>query len=490
MFMNLSAMKKSYLISIILFLFTAFSTYAQQNLRTAYFLDGYTYGYKLNPAFQGERGFFAIPVLGKTSLGLESNLALSTFLYPTADGKLATFLHPDVTSDEFLSKMRFGNKALVNVDLPVFALGFRTGEMYHTLDLSVRADVGANLTKDLFKFIKVGSADGTDKWNLSNLGARGEARMEVAYGLSRPIGDIVTVGARVKMLMGLAKADIAMDNLSLKMNGEEWAVSAKGLANISGPFTIQTKGHTGNAEDPSQSNVLDWSSIAFPETTEEIIDYFRKPSIGFAVDLGVTVNLLEYITLSAAVLDLGVMSWKDMLKASTPEASWSFAGFENLSLNEDDPIGDQFGDITEEFMDVINVSKDGVSAKAATPLSATIHLGAEAKMPFYERLSFGLLGTQKIAGPYSWTEGRLSMNLAPLRWFSLSASGAISTFGTSLGGAVNLHMPGLTLFVGLDSFSPLLNMTPQFVPIDALNTNVTLGLNFAFGSYNGKFPRD
>ena len=37
----------------------AVSVYAQQNnLRTAYFLDGYTYNYKLNPALAPERGFF------------------------------------------------------------------------------------------------------------------------------------------------------------------------------------------------------------------------------------------------------------------------------------------------------------------------------------------------------------------------------------------------------------------------------------------------
>ena len=56
------------------------SAFAQQNLRTAYFLDGYTYAYKFNPAFQGERGFLAIPVIGKTGVGVESSLALSSLL--------------------------------------------------------------------------------------------------------------------------------------------------------------------------------------------------------------------------------------------------------------------------------------------------------------------------------------------------------------------------------------------------------------------------
>ena len=49
-------MKRRYFLSFVLMLVSVVSLSAQQNLRTAYFLDGYTYAYKMNPAFQGERG--------------------------------------------------------------------------------------------------------------------------------------------------------------------------------------------------------------------------------------------------------------------------------------------------------------------------------------------------------------------------------------------------------------------------------------------------
>ena len=41
-------------------------------------------------------------------------------------------------------------------------------------------------------------------------------------------------------------------------------------------------------------------------------------------------------------------------------------------------------------------------------LHATLHAGIEAEIPFYDRLSFGLLGTHRFNGAYSFTEGRLS----------------------------------------------------------------------------------
>jgi hypothetical protein len=75
------------------------------------------------------------------------------------------------------------------------------------------------------------------------------------------------------------------------------------------------------------------------------------------------------------------------------------------------------------------------------------------------------------------------------RWFSFSGSYAYSTFGESYGAAINLHPKGLNLFVGLDSFKPLMNMTKQYVPIDSFNTNVTVGLDIAFGKYKGRYPK-
>jgi hypothetical protein len=56
---------------------------------------------------------------------------------------------------------------------------------------------------------------------------------------------------------------------------------------------------------------------------------------------------------------------------------------------------------------------------------------------------------------------------------------------------VNLHLPGLTIFAGVDSYLPLRNVTPTYyIPVDSMNTNVAVGINIAFGKYNGQFPRD
>jgi hypothetical protein len=171
------------------------TVWGQQNLRTAYFLDGYTYRYKMNPAMTPERSFFAMPAIGNLGVGVESNLALSTFLYPTSDGNLTTFLNNSISDKTFLDRLNKSNKLNVSINESIISTGYRIGKSFHTIDLSLKADIGAALPKDLFAFVKTGSSSGATAWDISRTGVRAYARMELAYGYSRPIADWIRVGA-------------------------------------------------------------------------------------------------------------------------------------------------------------------------------------------------------------------------------------------------------------------------------------------------------
>lgn len=469
-----------YIISVFLLsVAVVFSASAQQSLRTAYFLDGYTYNYKLNPAFAPERPFFAFPTLGNIGVGAETNLGLSTFLYPTSDGKLTTFLSSTVDDDKFLNQLKDRNKLNVSVNESLLALGFRTGKMFHTIDLSLKADMNAFIPKELFSYVKSGGAGGQTSWNISQTGIRMNSRMELAYGFSRSISEKLRIGARVKLLLGLVQADIVIDDIAITMNRDNWTAVSDGKASISGPFTFGTADGTDR---------IDFSKVEMMETPEELVKYFSKPSLGVALDLGVSYDFLKYFTASVAVLDLGVIGWNGTTTAQLPGGQWDYNGIGDFSTNTN--ISSQLSSMGKEILDIMMLEKTGDNLKKTSMLAATIHAGIEARMPFYERLSFGLLATQRINGPYSWTEGRLSANLAPCNWFSLAGSYAFSDFGSSVGGVLNLHLPILNLYVGMDSFLPLMNVTPQFVPINTLNTNLSMGLTFAFGKAKGRYRAD
>ena len=443
-----------------------------QNFRTGYFLDGYMYKYQLNPAFQGERGFIAFPMFGGTGLGLETNLSASTFFYPSAGGQLKTFLHPDITDQQFMSKIRNSNPTNVNLDMNLLALGFRVGKTYHTLDLSFKTSVNTSLPGDVFRWLKVGGSDGNTVYDLSPLSVSMNSYAQAAYGFSIKIMDFITVGARAKLLLGLASMQSDITNLQLSMNQDKWMVNAGGhivASSIAGSFT----------QGADDAKIMD-----------DLMNIVQTPSIGAAFDLGVSVDFFKYFTASASILDLGFITWKNPTRYACGPKTWEYTGFDNISTGgSDDDMEEVLNAKLDELGKIFTFDNPEQLDSYTQKLACTALLGLEFRMPFYQRLSVGVLGTHRFEGPRSWTEGRLSANLAFLRWFSLSANYAVSTFGQSYGAALNLHPKGFNLFLGLDSFKPLLNMTPMFIPIDEMNTNLKFGLTFPFGKYKGRYPK-
>lgn len=449
---------------------------AQQNLRTAYFLDGYTYNYKLNPAFAPERSFVAFPLLGNVGIGIESNMGLSTFVYPTADGKLTSFMNKSVGDDQFLKKLKTINKLNLSLNENLFAFGFRTGKSFHTVDLSLKSDMAASVPKDLFSYIKIGGANGRDSWDISRTGFKMNSRLELAYGYSRPIADWVRVGARVKLLFGMAHAKMLIDDMNITMNSQKWSIVSHGMLEVSGPINF------GLAEGDDH---IELDKI---EMNDDYSGYFSSSNIGAALDLGASFDFLNYFTASVSVLDLGFIGWNGTTTAVMPGGEWNFDGI-SYDISGTSSIDEQLKDLGKDLAKMFKVEKTG-NIKRTNMLAATIHAAIEARMPFYERLTFGILATQRIDGPFSWTEGRLSANVAPVNWLSLAGSYAISNFGNSLGGVLNIHLPVLNLYVGMDSFLPLMKVTPQSVPVNNLNTNLTMGLTFTFGKPVGRYRTD
>jgi hypothetical protein len=456
-------------------LFMTVPVFAQHNHRTGYFLDGYTYKYKINPAFGADRGYFAIPVAGFTSASLETPLKLSGLLYPTGNnGELVTFLSPTVSLDDVMQGVKSMNPINANADISVISLGFNTKKSFHTIDLSLKADARMNVPGALFSWAK----EASEVLDMSKLALNADARLELSYGYSRAILKNARFGFRVKLLAGLVKAQYMMDKLYLTANQDQWTVESAGSGYYAAPFPLITDGADRRV-----------SEIEMPGDYNEIIDnVIAARNLGAAIDLGFSIDVIKYLTLSASVTDLGVMTWNNAYMLGSPDKPWTYEGFDGIGDEQMD-WNEQFSVLGEELVDLVYPRVLSEGAKKLDMLSMTAHLGVELRMPFWQRLSVGALGTARIDGPYTWYEGRASVNCALFRWFSFSGSYAYSTFGESYGAAINLHPKGLNLFVGLDSFKPLMNMTKQYVPIDSFNTNVTVGLDIAFGKYKGRYPK-
>jgi hypothetical protein len=325
------------------------------------------------------------------------------------------------------------------------------------------------LPKGLFEFAKRGMAN--NAYNFSGLNINTTNYLAATIGYSHEVYKGIRVGANLKYLIGLAHADVVVDKMNVELSGSRWY--AESHAQMQAAMFCEARATL------NDKNVVD--GIEFGALSPS--------SSGFAIDLGVVYDMDSIVSglkFSASVVDLGFIKWNDVYFLGSDQERLDYEGMGaegGMNLLQD------FESIGEELLNFIAPKMRSKGETFTDKLSLTSHIGVEARIPSYQNLSFGLLGTYRFDGPYSWWETRASINFAPLRWFSITGNYAHSTYGGSYGAALNFHPGSINLFVGVDSFKPLLNMTPQYIPIDSLNTNIALGLNIAFGKYHGRFPK-
>lgn len=456
---------------------------AQEASRSGYFLEGYNFRHMLNPAFAPENNYVSMPVLANLGVGVNSNLGVNTFLYKLPNGQLTTFMNSSVGADEFLDKLHKNNNIRADVNLTLFSFGFRAFKGYNTITLSTRAEIGANLPKDLFTFMKLGMTGPSTRYTLENLGIRANAFAELSLGHQHKINNELAIGAKVKLLFGAGNIDARIKQMDVLLSDSRWELKAQGELNLaagSGLYVPTNRDSGKDLDKPDKLNQIDYDGIKY--------NSFGLSGFGLGFDLGATYDMhqwVEGLTLSAALTDIGFINWNNNQHAQTPATTWSFDGFHDVAIDSDQPdyeqnkIDEQIDDLFDDLKDCANFEKVDGKTSRTTSLAATLAIGAEYRMPFYKGLTGGFLFTQRMGSCYAWTEGRFYANVKPCNWFDLSLNYGASTFGSSMGWMINFHPKGFTFFLGTDH--QIFKVTPQYVPVGHMNANFNMGISFNFG---------
>lgn len=453
---------------------------AQQTLHSGYFLEGYEYRHVMNPAFGPDRkGFVSFPFLGNLNMGMSANIGVSDFLYKTNDGGLTTFLNESVSASDFLGGINKNNRLGVDLNMGIFSMGFTKFGGYNTIGINLRTNVSATLPYELFEFMKVGGKGDNTVYHMENIGLSSKAYVELALGHSRDINEQWRVGGKLKFLFGAYNASAMIDRMDVEMTGDQWSVQGTGNLNLAMKgLYVPTNAESKSPEEyePNEAQNINYSDLEL-----------NSPGLGgfgMAIDLGATYQFREDLQFSAALLDLGFISWKDNTHGVMSMDPWVFDGFHDVPYDSNDAQGNekpnsienQIDNLTEGLEDYFSFQREGEASSKATALGATLNLGALYTLPYYEGLKFGFLSSTRIQGKYSWSEGRFSANIAPTTWFDASVNYAVSSFGSSLGWIINFHPNKFNFFVGSDH--QFLKITPQFLPVGNANTNISMGINF------------
>lgn len=367
---------------------------------TLYFMEGVPLRSQMNPALAPQRGYFNIPVLGGLAVTAGGNTSLDHLLF-RRDGRLVTLLSPSVSSADALSDLH--SKNLVNADIRVNLLGFGayTANRKHfwSFDLNLRTSVSTQFPYELFHFFKTGESA-----QVRNLGLSSDAYAEAGFNYSFPIGEKFYVGARVKFLVGLARAKSYFTQFNVSLGENEWYAEAVGELEVnSNLLTIPTRQEAG--QDGVYRNYYQLDDMEFDAK-------FKPAGYGAAFDIGATYEPIPNLLVSAAINDIGFIAWN---KAS------SMHGTVSRRLTFDGAQVDASGVADIDF-DLGELKFEQVDEESATRmLHYTMNLGAEYRL-WDRRVGFGALyqiHKYDYAALHNLTA---SVNFQPVRWFGLSGS--------------------------------------------------------------------
>ncbi|MBE6208790.1 MAG: hypothetical protein E7128_00930 [Rikenellaceae bacterium] len=461
---------------------------ASAQLKTSYFMEGSTYRYDMNPALTPIRGYIKLPALNLFSMNMDNNLlSIDRFLF-NKNGETVTFLHKSVTEQEFLKKFKRDNNMGIDLNVPLLGFGDYGKHYFWSFDLNLRAMGNVSVPRDMFRMIK---SLGNGTCDMGNLRFDLNSYMQASLGFTFPIGEHVITGLKVKGLLGLAHATANLDNLKLSFSEERITASAHGYieAGMAGinlnkvreqgdKYTLSLGGSdseeegTGGDEMPDLSDALEFNIADLPKTIK---------NGGFAIDLGVEVNLLQdQLHLSASVIDLGWIWYKNSASFSTNtiDATWEGANLSQLINGEDfDVLKELKGNYSEIVL--TNTGKNTVVSRLATQLN----VGAEYGF-LKNKISIGLLSHTKFYESHTYSELTASLNLRAGKWFSASFSHSFLNNGLqSMGFAINIHPKGFNLFLGTD-YIPL--GFAKLPAIEDLPIRISLPVdNFGLSFYAG-----
>ena len=427
-----------------------------QFLRTGYFMDGNS-KLQLNPANLPDRGYVNVPALGMFNVGAYTNSLGSDDLINVFDSDGDFWDNPD-----FYNKLKTANDLGLSLSTDLISFGFYRGKNFWNVSVGARVDVEAGIPKNMFDFLRDSpDFDNLNAWNnqhyqISDLGLSLNAYAEVGLGYARIINDRLTVGGKLNVLLG-------MGNLDMRINNVE--VSSTELYDNAGYVNPNASAYVDvDASLKANMEGLELTTDGYDGAIDGVeMNSFGIGGYGMGIDLGATYRLLDNLTLSAAVTDLGFISWSE-------SSSTVIEGDNRTDYNAgnvDEFLDRVSGGEVIDF-DLFGLKKSDVKEKRSTRLQTTLVVGAEYSF-FRDKLSAGVLSTTRWGMSRTLSELTLSANFRPANAFGVSASySMLQSAGKTFGVAVKLG----PLMLGTDY---------MFLGKNTRSVNAFLGLSFNLG---------
>ncbi len=464
-------MKKIFIsLTVMLLIFSSSSVFGQD--LTMYNMTNLRLSKNNNPARQTDcKVFIGLPIFSSTYLNLENTgFAYKNFFTEIPNAPEDQRYKIDI--DKFYNALSPVNHVNLESQIALINIGFRVKDYQITFDINNKISQRFSYPQSVFN-IKDGTyyEDGRTL-DFSNFGEDFTAYNEIGIGVSKEVIPGLTVGGKIKYLIGLS-------NFSTKKFNLNWETSTADTSNyaytfntafdfrMSSPVTITETfdPETGLPNGMEQSDELENLDPSFAG----IKPYLFPKNRGWGIDLGAIyeINKFEF---SASLIDLGYINWKNNAKIiSTEESEFVFSGA-NLSKYVTNygvakGLKDSSGAVIEAFVDdmldtLISLSNPNFEDKSyITGLNTKIYVGANyhftnwfdvgllyrgsvyknklhsafttsANINFWKGWSYSLAHTMQYK-TYNNIGMGLAYKIGPFQWYAISDNMALPIYALS-----------------------------------------------------------
>ncbi len=250
------------------------------------------------------------------------------------------------TADQFISKVDgvatinlsewtqgLAEKNYINVSAfaDLFRFGLKVSPKWYVMASStVKGYSSSMIPKGLATLLVDGTASMVGTYSNTSPQAEMVSYLQTAVGAAYAVNDKLTVGGRIKYINGLANVTTESSSMIVQVdNNYQITLTGDVLVRTSGISTSDTGGDYQLGENMANNT-------------------------GWGVDLGVTYKFMEKLMLSAAINDLGRITWNNntMQYSMDPaKAQYTFSGFDVNQLLDDNSgyLQQQLDSLKEKF---------------------------------------------------------------------------------------------------------------------------------------------
>jgi outer membrane protein OmpA-like peptidoglycan-associated protein len=426
----------------IISLFSICQVFAQQST-TIYNMQVVPQRRYLNPALGSTvRVHVGLPLISTNLI----NLSNSSFVYRDIMENVGDSLRLNFNKGLDAGKIKDQNFLATNINIDLLSFGFYVGKNYFAFNATNKTAFNIRYTRDFIDFFWNGNAGAIGRELDLDLYLNGQNYIEYGLTYAREINNKLRVGGRFKFLSGLGTFYTKKADLGLATDASTYALTAR-------------------------SDIEFYSSNSFNgDVNPTKILFSNNNGIGF--DLGVDYDINKNFSVSASVIDIGRINWRDNLNnflSKNPNASFTYRGLEIQSVfSQNIDFKKSFESSLDSLTDRLGLVNDTLKS-FSTPLPTQFFVGGNYVLS--EKFNVGALFNGRLIDGKLRPNFGLSANTDLTSW--LAASVSYSTFNGSfsnLGAGLALTGP-FQLYVVTD------NILGWIMPDNQRNFHVQFGIN-------------